>query len=82
MFDKEELANNVSAASGLSKLSTPTFAECLQLIADGTSVTEAANLLGTTPDIVDDLLSDALQRLNAVNLLHAVAIGIRTRVID
>ena len=60
----------------------PDYAACLQLMADGTSIVEAANLLGSTPHRVEDLLQQACQHLDAANVLHAVAIGIRSKIID
>lgn len=59
----------------------PTHVLCLQLIADGTSVIEAANLLGSTPFEVEDFLFQACDHLKAVNVTHAVTIGLRSGMI-
>jgi DNA-binding CsgD family transcriptional regulator len=58
------------------------YAACLQLTADGVSVTEMANLLSITPSEVEDLLDRARQELGGVTLTHAVAIGIRSQLIE
>lgn len=58
------------------------YATCLQLTADGVSVTEMASLLSITPSEVEDVLDQARQKLGGVTLTHAVAIGIRSQLIE
>ena len=60
----------------------PAFVLCLQLVADGTSRAKTAELLEIPQFHVDELLRQACRELDAVNVPHAIAVGMRRHLIE
>lgn len=79
-FDKEfsEALDTLTPAKILSEREI----EILQLSANGEGLKQIAHLLHLSPATVDTHSRNLVSKLGAKNMKHAVAIGIRKRIIE
>jgi DNA-binding NarL/FixJ family response regulator len=80
--DADRFVDPAASANGADSTLTRRQREILQLLADGLSTNEAANRLSLSAETVRTHTKGVLARLAARDRAHAVAIGLRSGLID